>query len=95
MTVARPSPTPIAQPFRAEAEDSSSVREEISVAQERDTQPISSSPPILFRQNGRLQSLLHSVGFEELLLLGLILLLAGSEEYSDTVLWLVLLLFCG
>ena len=35
------------------------------------------------------------LGFEELLLLGLILLLMGSEDSSETVLWLVLLLLCG
>ena len=38
---------------------------------------------------------LRGIGFEELLLLGLILLLAQSEEDPSTVLWLALLLFCG
>ncbi|MBE6601658.1 MAG: hypothetical protein E7637_04030 [Ruminococcaceae bacterium] len=37
----------------------------------------------------------HGLGFEELLLLGLILLLSQTEENSDIALWLVLLLFCG
>lgn len=37
----------------------------------------------------------HGLGFEELLLLGLILLLSHTEENSDVVLWLALLLFCG
>ena len=32
--------------------------------------------------------------FEELLLIGLILLLARSEQESDVILWLALLLFC-
>ncbi len=37
----------------------------------------------------------HGIGFEELLLLGLIVLLWGTEGGSDMVLWLVLLLFLG
>ena len=32
--------------------------------------------------------------FEELLLIGLIILLAHSEQESDVILWLALLLFC-
>ena len=35
------------------------------------------------------------LGFEELLLLGLILLLSQTDQSSDVVLWLALLLFCG
>ncbi len=37
----------------------------------------------------------HGIGFEELLLLGLIVLLLGTEGGSDMILWLVLLLFLG
>lgn len=37
----------------------------------------------------------HGLGFEELLLLGLILLLGRTSQDSDVVLWLALLLFCG
>ena len=37
----------------------------------------------------------HGVGFEELLLLGLILLLGQSGSDPDMILWLALLLFCG
>ncbi len=37
----------------------------------------------------------HGIGFEELLLIGLIVLLSGSEGGSDMVLWLALLLFLG
>ncbi len=37
----------------------------------------------------------HGIGFEELLILGLILLLSQSDAGSETVLWLCLLLFCG
>ncbi len=43
---------------------------------------------------GHLPSFLGSIGFEELLLLGLILLLSHTEGSSDVILWLALLLFC-
>ena len=37
----------------------------------------------------------HGLGFEELLLLGLIILLSRNENESDVILLLGLLLFCG
>lgn len=37
----------------------------------------------------------HGLGFEELLILGLIILLSRNEEDSDMILLLGLLLFCG
>ena len=37
----------------------------------------------------------HGIGFDELLIIGLILLLARSGQDSDMILWLALLLFCG
>ncbi len=37
----------------------------------------------------------HGIGFDELLILGLILLLSRNEADSDLILWLALLLFCG
>ena len=37
----------------------------------------------------------HGIGFEELLLIGLILLLSNSEGDRNVILWLALLLFCG
>lgn len=37
----------------------------------------------------------HGIGSEELLLLGLILLVAQSGKDPDVILWLALLLFCG
>ena len=37
----------------------------------------------------------HGLGSEELLLIGLIILLSRCEQDSDMVLWLTLLLFCG
>ena len=40
-------------------------------------------------------SILRGIGFEELLLLGLIVLLSNHESANELVLWLVLLLFVG
>lgn len=37
----------------------------------------------------------HGIGFEELFIIALIILLSKSEESPDVVLWLTLLLFCG
>lgn len=54
-----------------------------------------SIPTGLFGGLGKTFPFSHGIGFEELLLLGLILLLARDEEDRDTVLWLGLLLFCG
>lgn len=49
----------------------------------------------LFGNLGKHLPLSQGLGFEELLLLGLILLLSQTEQSSDIVLWLALLLFCG
>ena len=43
---------------------------------------------------GKLPAFPGGMTFDELLLLGLILLLAHSEQQSDIILWLALLLFC-
>ena len=37
----------------------------------------------------------HGIGFDELLIIGLMILLSRTEQESDVVLWLALLLFCG
>ncbi len=37
----------------------------------------------------------HGLGFDELLIMGLILLLAGNGQDPNIILWLALLLFCG
>ncbi|MBQ2734229.1 MAG: hypothetical protein IJF33_00200, partial [Clostridia bacterium] len=37
----------------------------------------------------------HGIGFDELLIIGLILLLSRNGQDNDLILWLVLLLFCG
>ena len=37
----------------------------------------------------------HGLGWDEILIIGLILLLARNGQDSDVILWLALLLFCG
>ena len=49
----------------------------------------------LFGNIGHAFPFSHGLGFDELLLLGLIILLSQNEGDSDVVLWLALLLFCG
>ena len=49
----------------------------------------------LFGRMGSAFPFSHGIGFDELLILGLILLLARNDSDSDLILWLVLLLFCG
>ena len=48
-----------------------------------------------FEKLGKAFPFSHGIGFDELLLLGLIILLSQSGRDSDMVLWLALLLFCG
>ncbi len=45
--------------------------------------------------HGQVGSLLENIQFEEALLIGLILLLAGSDQSSDLTMMLALLLLCG
>lgn len=49
----------------------------------------------LFGHAGHTFPFAHGIGFDELLIIGLIVLLSGAEQGSDTVVWLALLLFCG
>jgi hypothetical protein len=91
MEIAKPSPLPPPERERVSAPPF----EEPPAVQQTGVLLPSSPLPGLFGGHSRIDSWLHGIGFEELLLLGLILLLAGSEESSDVVLWLVLLLFCG
>lgn len=51
-------------------------------------------PGFLHKREGP-ESRLLGLGFDELLLLGLIVLLSLDGQSSDLILWLVLLLFCG
>ena len=52
-------------------------------------------PPRLFGNLGAAFPFSHGLGFEELLILGIIILLSQNEGESDAVLLLGLLLFCG
>lgn len=54
----------------------------------------STAPPLL-GNIGKAFPFSHGIGFEELLILGLILLLLHSDSDRDAVLWLGVLLFCG
>ena len=53
------------------------------------------APTGLFGGLGNAFPFSHGIGFEELLILGLILLLAREDGDRDAILWLGLLLFCG
>ena len=89
MEVAKPTlPEPISKP--ALHEEPKTEKEPIS-KEEPVALPVSSPLGGL----GKSSFLPQGLGFEELLILGLILLLSQSEQDSDIVLWLALLLFCG
>ena len=53
------------------------------------------TPPTLGGLLDHAFPLAHGLGFEELLLIGLIILLAHGEQSSNVTTWLALLLFCG
>jgi len=57
--------------------------------------PTAASPASFLGNLGKHLPFSGGLGFEELLLLGLILLLSQTDQSSDVVLWLALLLFCG
>ena len=52
-------------------------------------------PPHPEHSHGPVGTLLENISFEEALLIGLILLLAGSDQSSDLPMMLALLLLCG
>ncbi len=60
---------------------------------EKETLP--TALPILFPNTLGHSILPHGIGFEELLLIGLIILLSHGEGDRNIILWLALLLFCG
>ena len=49
----------------------------------------------LFGNMGSAFPFSHGLGFDEMLIIGLIILLSRNEEDHDMILWLALLLFCG
>ena len=72
-------------------------RKEQTTSREENSMHSAAPTPLqgLFSGRDTLPSKLLGIGFDELLLLGLIVLLHGSEQGSDVVLWLILLLFMG
>ena len=90
-------PTILNTPLKEEAQE---VPKEPKTAPTED-RPTSAPPPSPPPALGFLGSLgkhfppASGLGFEELLLLGLIVLLSQTDQSSDVVLWLALLLFCG
>lgn len=95
--IAKPTPPPHreeSEPVPAHVEQEEKVAlAAVPVSAESESR--SGVPTGLFGGLGKTFPFSHGIGFEELLLLGLILLLARDEEDRDTVLWLGLLLFCG
>ena len=75
-----------------EADDSSTVAP-LSTDERKDEKK--AVPTGLFGGLGNAFPFSHGIGFEELLILGLILLLAREDGDRDAILWLGLLLFCG
>lgn len=97
-----------ASPSHAREEDCAEMPQNLPVVTEEDfaeeeATPASASPASaflrpfggLFGNVGQAFPFSHGMGFEEILILGLILLLSREEQGSDLVLWLALLLFCG
>ena len=103
LEVAKPSPTPITSQPKAEKappplpppkEEEPNPHE----SEEKKNSVQASAPApfaSLFGNLGHSFPFTHGLGFEELLILGLILLLSRNEGESDAVLLLGLLLFCG
>lgn len=102
-----PAPGPeIAKPTLPPHREAAEPAPEEIIAREEEVVPTPAPVPIepeakksvpsgLFGGIGKAFPFSHGIGFEELFLLGLILLLARDESDRDTVLWLGLLLFCG
>ncbi len=88
-------PTPYSEP---------SPKEEIPEEKEPPRKPTISDSPVssllqpfhgLFSHAGHTFPFAHGIGFDELLIIGLIVLLSRTEQDSDAIIWLALLLFCG
>ena len=87
-----PDPAPTLMPISQTPPQKESKPKEAPANQ---SQPPTLPASGLFGNLGKHLPLSQGLGFEELLLLGLILLLSQTEQSSDIVLWLALLLFCG
>lgn len=75
------------------SEKNEHIREKTQVA--ASLSPIVSPLSSLFGSIGHAFPFSHGIGFEELLILGLILLLSRNDGEPDVILLLGLLLFCG
>lgn len=94
--VAKPTPTP-PPPEPPEVEKRTEEAERETASAHEETRPTAVLSPIggFLGPLGKHFPFSHGMGFEELLLIGLILLLSQSGVDSEVVLWLALLLFCG
>ena len=101
--VTPPPPSPsekveiIQDPPREESPSPNQSAKSVSIEKEPDEQTKSAFAPLpkLLGNLGSAFPFTHGLGFEELLILGLIILLSRNEEESDLILLLGLLLFCG
>lgn len=89
---------PTAERYEAKPEIDPSDNAPQTIALPVSAQEVDSTAKIAPDESARAQAplpFLQEIGFEELLLLGLIVLLSQSEKGNDVVLWLILLLFSG
>ena len=98
---AKPSPPPVETreepPHVTHASSPALLLPPISAPPKEDPKALLPPKPVgtLFGSIGSAFPFSHGIGFDELLIIGLILLLARSGQDSDMILWLALLLFCG
>ena len=100
MEVAKPTP-----PEKAESEEEPNTPIQWQIKPNEDLAPVSSHPTAhhqsaspfsnLFGSLGSAFPFSHGLGFEELLIIGLILLISQSDTDDDVILLLALLLFVG
>lgn len=82
-------------PPREEAEKRPPSASESPAHDEKDRLTLPPTLQSLFGAREHTFPFSHGIGFDELLILGLILVLSRSGQENDLILWLVLLLFCG
>ncbi len=89
---------PITEEAREEPPRSLPAPSGLISSKDTDAKAVSAPPSPLqgvFGHLGHTFPFAHGMGFDELLIIGLIILLSRNEQESDVVLWLALLLFCG
>ena len=99
LEVAKPSPLPVLPlPTGSANETEHPPGPENTPPVQKKTSPHPHRPPLTpLLPMGALESFpfAHGIGFEELFIIALMILLSRNEQSSDVVLWLALLLFCG